>query len=91
VNRLALAVLVGGCFSPSFLDGKGPCTQDSDCASGLHCAADKTCWHNGRDPLPQAGDLGDLGTLDMPPHTDSGVLACIVDTDTFDDGCFLSP
>src|SRR5262249_14837259 len=55
-TRMALAVRylpalgLAGCFSPTFLDGKTPCSTDKDCPSGLHCATDKTCWRNGRDP-----------------------------------------
>jgi hypothetical protein len=51
---LAIGALVVGCFSPSFVDGKDPCSTDGDCPPGRHCAADHTCWHAGRDP-----DLGD--------------------------------
>jgi hypothetical protein len=57
---------MAGCFSPSFVNGKGPCDTNSDCAAGLHCAADKTCWHNGRDPDMSVSIAGaDLTSFDL--------------------------
>jgi hypothetical protein len=50
-RALLLVVALSGCFSPTFGDGNTPCGSNKDCPSGLHCAADGTCWHNGKDPV----------------------------------------
>jgi hypothetical protein len=66
VRRIALIALAfGGCFTPSFDDAKTPCTANSDCPPGFHCASDNTCWHEGRDPVDMAVPLeADLATSD---------------------------
>jgi len=52
-----------GCYSPSYHDGRLQCASSDKCPQDYHCAVDRTCWHNGRDP--DAGQAGDLGIPDV--------------------------
>jgi hypothetical protein len=56
----ALMLLIVGCFSPAYHDGNLQCTTSGQCPKDLYCAADNTCWHNGRGP--------DVGVV----HDDAG-------------------
>jgi hypothetical protein len=78
-----LALGLVGCFSPTYHDGNLKCTASGQCPKGLHCAVDKTCWHNGKDPdaaatagdtsadVPQdaAGDIGQNDRVAAPDLT----------------------
>ncbi|MGD0836979.1 MAG: hypothetical protein ABSB49_10100 [Polyangia bacterium] len=44
------ALLVAGCFAPSYQDGALTCAQPNLCPDGYHCATDNKCWSNGHDP-----------------------------------------
>jgi hypothetical protein len=45
------ALLLAGCYSPSYRDGDLQCTSSGQCPKDYHCATvAHTCWHNGRDP-----------------------------------------
>ncbi len=67
---IACALAACACESPSYEDGNLRCAAvEPRCPAGLHCAADGTCWHDGRDPdLAGTGDAGgpsiDLFTVD---------------------------
>jgi hypothetical protein len=59
-------LMLFGCFSPSFESGKTPCVTDSDCPPGLHCAATRTCWRSGVDPIVDLSAVSvDLGAVDF--------------------------
>ena len=62
-----IALLLAGCYSPSYRDGDLQCTSSGQCPKDYHCATvDRTCWHNGRDP-----DAGlDLANSDAPASPD---------------------
>jgi hypothetical protein len=56
-------LFLAGCYSPSYHDGDLQCTPSGQCPKDYHCAANNTCWHNGRDP--------DAGLY--PPNSDASV------------------
>jgi len=45
-----LALLLAGCFSPTYHNGNLNCTAAGECPEGYHCAVDHTCWRNGSEP-----------------------------------------
>jgi hypothetical protein len=59
-----------GCYSPSYHDGDLRCTLSGQCPTDYHCATDKTCWHNGRDPAAQ--EPGDGGSPDASSSIEDG-------------------
>jgi hypothetical protein len=64
-----------GCFSPSFKEGRTPCSQNQDCPPDFHCAADSRCWRNGNDPMLDLSAPADLGSAgDGGGPTDQGTL-----------------
>jgi hypothetical protein len=76
---VAASLLFAGCFAPDVPDGALLCSVGEEkCPTGFHCAADKTCWHNGSDPdlAATAVDLSeprsDLGP-DLSPIDDGGM------------------
>jgi hypothetical protein len=54
MRAVALAILLaalGGCDAPTYENGHLKCApSEPRCPSGLHCAGDQTCWHDGQDP-----------------------------------------
>jgi hypothetical protein len=57
-------LLLAGCYSPSFQDGHLQCAASDKCPKDYHCAVDKTCWHNGRDPDASVSPDGPAPALD---------------------------
>jgi hypothetical protein len=51
----ALPILImlfgSGCFAPDYHDGHLACAlTPAPCPDGYHCAVDRRCWRDGRDP-----------------------------------------
>jgi hypothetical protein len=68
LGALLVLAVAAGCFSPHYRNGDLTCSSAGKCPSGLHCAADNTCWLNGQDPTLDLGGGGnDLGSLVYPP------------------------
>jgi hypothetical protein len=64
----ALALLLAGCYSPTYHDGNLKCTASGECPENYHCAVDHTCWRNGSDPdaLPPLADAVGPDTAAAP-------------------------
>ena len=60
------SLLLAGCYSPSYHDGHLQCASSGQCPRDYHCAADQTCWHNGRDPDASMSPDGPAAALDAP-------------------------
>ena len=56
LSWLPVLVLLG-CYSPSYRDGNLGCTASGQCPRDYHCAANRTCWRNGRDPDADAASF----------------------------------
>jgi MYXO-CTERM domain-containing protein len=69
-------LLLAGCYSPSFQDGHLQCAASGQqCPKDYHCAANNTCWHNGRDPdAGQAPEVGMAASPDSPVSPDMPAL-----------------
>lgn len=76
------SIVLAGC-GLDLTNGGFSCIDDGRCPPGYHCAADQTCWQNGREPdlsagvggpggpLPDGGDGdGGLGTGQLCQHDD---------------------
>lgn len=69
-------VAQAGCYSPSVPNGTLQCSANSKCPEKFHCAADNTCWADGKDPVVTpdmagtgGGDLATTPSGDMAKST----------------------
>jgi hypothetical protein len=72
--RIALALLLAGCFSPHYADGK-PCSPSGECPSGFACV-DGRCYRPGNAPQPDmstpdlSAEQTDLAVQDLTTNQD---------------------
>src|SRR5437868_5649921 len=79
-----VALLVSGCFSPDYQNGKSECSPSGECPEGFACADDNHCYLSGTQPDLSVDDMtepgpdltgADLSTCTAMQHVCSG--ACV--------------
>jgi hypothetical protein len=69
MRHILFALVLEGCFNPSFSNNLTPCSTNIDCPPGLFCAANHTCWADNQSPFGNdggvdgAGDFGGAGDM----------------------------